>query len=258
MTCQERRDLILLYAADLGALEPAERDELRAHLASGCPSCAGALAEAEAVMAQLPEALDSVTPSPQSRDRLMQRVLATPRTSTKTLPSQARAGNSDASWRFAAAAMVLITVGLAALLAHQRWDSDDQLRRLSARLADKNTQIADLQAMLGSAQLKLIGLESQAKKGGGRVLWDADRKMWHVYVFDMTPPPPNKVYELWFITGDKKIAAGEMTLDQQGRGLMSVEVPPDIVPVAAAITDEPANDVRKYEPQGQVQLVGKV
>jgi hypothetical protein len=39
---------------------------------------------------------------------------------------------------------------------------------------------------------------------------------------------------------------------------MSVEVPPDIVPVAAAITDEPANDVRKYEPQGQVQLVGKV
>jgi hypothetical protein len=256
VTCQERRDQIFLYAADLDALEPAERDELRAHLASGCPNCAGALAEAEAIMAQVPQALDPVTPSPQARDRLMQRVLVTPKGSSSSLKMPETTTNSW--WRLAATALVLIIIGLSALLAVERNERQREARALEIALADRNTQVSDLQAMLGSAQLKLIGLESQAtKKGGGRVLWDADRKMWHVYVFDMAPPPPDKVYELWFITGDKKIAAGEVKVNREGRGLMSVEVPSSIVPIAAAITDEPANDVRKYEPQGQIQLVGK-
>jgi hypothetical protein len=228
-------------------------------LASGCTACAGALAEADATMSQIPQALEPVTPSPGARDRLMQRVLATPKRGARAV-KPAPAMPSGAWRRFAAAALILIIAGLAALLAIEHSTREHDLNEFYARLEDKNSQIADLQSMLGSAQLKLIGLESQPsqpKKSGGRVLWDADRKMWHVFVFDLAPPPPDKVYELWFITKDKKIAAGEVKVDAQGRGLMTVEVPPDIDPVAAAITDEPAKDVRKYEPQGSVQLVGK-
>ena len=43
---------MLLYVTD--GLEPAEAQELRAHLASGCPQCAGALAEAQATVGHLP------------------------------------------------------------------------------------------------------------------------------------------------------------------------------------------------------------
>jgi len=44
--CKERQDDILLYA--IGALEEPERSRLRAHMAMGCPECAGQVSEAEA------------------------------------------------------------------------------------------------------------------------------------------------------------------------------------------------------------------
>lgn len=53
MTCSDRRDQILLYAA--GQLDPAEADALRAHL---------------------PLAIPLESPSPASRERLMQRILS--------------------------------------------------------------------------------------------------------------------------------------------------------------------------------------
>src|SRR4051812_32423327 len=80
MTCIERRDSILLHALnanDNDALAPAERESIRTHLATGCPTCSAALAEAEATLAQIPLSLPLQTPSPAVRDRLMQRVLAT-------------------------------------------------------------------------------------------------------------------------------------------------------------------------------------
>ena len=58
MTCDERADAIFLLACD--ELAPDERDELRAHIADGCPRCLGALAEAQAVVARL--ALGAVEP----------------------------------------------------------------------------------------------------------------------------------------------------------------------------------------------------
>jgi hypothetical protein len=59
--CAERRDTILLYAA--GVLDAGECGGLREHLAGGCPTCAGYLAEAEATLAMLPMGLDVKEPS---------------------------------------------------------------------------------------------------------------------------------------------------------------------------------------------------
>jgi anti-sigma-K factor RskA len=63
---------MLLYVA--GALEPAEAVELRAHLAKGCPACAGALAEAEATVHQIPIALRSQTPPAGAWERIENRI----------------------------------------------------------------------------------------------------------------------------------------------------------------------------------------
>src|SRR3954469_11958353 len=74
MTCDERRDAVFLYAA--GQLEPDEREVVRAHLSAGCPRCSGTLAEAEAVLASIPLALDPVKPSAATKEKLMARVQA--------------------------------------------------------------------------------------------------------------------------------------------------------------------------------------
>jgi anti-sigma-K factor RskA len=255
VTCQERRDLILLYAADVEALEPAERDELRAHLAGGCPSCAGALAEAEATMAQLPQALDPVTPSSHARDRLMQRVLATPKRRNGSL-KLAPTVTTNPWWRYAAAALILIIAGLAALLAVEkaRWDTSE--KQLVAALGEKNVQIADLQSMLGSAQLKLMGLQAQPAQGeraGGRVLWDADRNEWHVYVFDLKAPPPGKEYELWFFPEGKPPMPGPTFMpDEKGNAYFRVSVPKGVAITGAGVTDEPTGGMPA--PTGKLQL----
>lgn len=59
MNCEQLDEQITLYA--LGTLEGAELEGLRRHLASGCPACAGRLAEAETTLALLP--LATLTPS---------------------------------------------------------------------------------------------------------------------------------------------------------------------------------------------------
>src|SRR5262245_64672601 len=85
MTCEQRREQILLFAAD--ALDASERDELTQHLRSGCPRCAGSFAEAQAVLASLPLALDPATPSPDVKQRLMQRVQASISTDAPRQPA---------------------------------------------------------------------------------------------------------------------------------------------------------------------------
>ncbi|HKQ59776.1 MAG TPA: hypothetical protein VJS92_00745, partial [Candidatus Polarisedimenticolaceae bacterium] len=88
MNCDERAELWLLYAADL--VEPAEQDELRSHLAAGCPRCAGSLAEAHAVLTQLPLALDPVAPPPELKERLLARVAASPRVAGRERTARVR------------------------------------------------------------------------------------------------------------------------------------------------------------------------
>jgi len=72
MTCNERQDWMLLYAID--GLDPIEQQETRAHLSTGCPRCAGALAEAHATAGLLALASPPVAPSIRVFERLMARV----------------------------------------------------------------------------------------------------------------------------------------------------------------------------------------
>src|SRR5262249_33232926 len=104
---------------------------------------------------------------------------------------------------------------------------------------------------------ELVKAETQPR-AFGRVMWDHDKDVWHVSVFDMQPPPAGREYELWFITPDeKKYKAGMMTVDAGGNGSMIVPVRKDIGAIAlAAFTDEPAGGVEA--PTGKPQLVGKV
>jgi anti-sigma-K factor RskA len=217
---------MLLYVTD--GLDAGERAELVAHLASGCPACAGALAEAQATVAHLPLVADQVMPPKSARDKLFARVAA----GVSQPVRKARRWMSLA----VAACIGAILAGGAVWVTLQK-------------------QLAPIKA----SQLQLVSLTSQTQpKARGRVLWDHDHGRWHVTVFDMAPPPPGKTYELWFITpGGSKVPGGTFDVDATGRGSLIASVPAGIGPIAvAAVTDEPIGGVNA--PTGSIQLVGEI
>ena len=155
MTCSECENLALDYA--VGALEPAEAEALRTHLRNGgCPACLGRLAEAEAVAAELPLALEPVAPPARARRALLEQVAAERAAREAVLPlhSDDPAMAARRRWSgpigiLAAAAAVVALGSLATLwvdgsraneLASVRSEADGARRQLSAREAE----VADL------------------------------------------------------------------------------------------------------------------
>ncbi|MBV8780876.1 MAG: anti-sigma factor [Phycisphaerae bacterium] len=234
MTCMERADLFLLDA--IGALSSEESAELHAHLASGCCVCAGNAAEATAVAAQLVHLVSPQQPPDELLVRLMSRVNASERAMTRPVAPPRRG-----VWRTVLASAIAACVAAAATVG-----VITQIRPEPHGWASPDLRY-----------VQLAGADPQPK-ARGRIFWDPDRHLWHVYVFDLQPPPDGQVYELWFINkaGEKR-KAGLLNVDQSGGGRLLVSVPSDVGPLAAAaITNEPAGGV--LQPTGKIQLVGKL
>ena len=91
-----------------------------------------------------------------------------------------------------------------------------------------------------------------------RILTDQQSHQWLLLATGMTPQPPDKTYELWFITADQKaIPGGTFNVNEKGTGTLLANVPRDIGPIAmAAVTDETAGGVPA--PKGSIQLQAKI
>jgi hypothetical protein len=221
----------------IGELPPAEKEELRAHLAAGCPVCAGSAAEARAIAAALPLALDvSEVPSPAVFESLVRRIHQ-----EYAEPNRLRLAPVARRSRFIPAA---IAASLAALITGGvMWQWLGETHRL-----------------VTTPDLQFVSLAGAAPQptAHGRVFWDKTHPSWHVYFFDLKPPPIGKEYELWFITAKgEKLAAGTFGVDAQGNAQLVAQLPPNIGPLAAAaVTDERLGGVSA--PQGSIQLLGKI
>jgi hypothetical protein len=269
---------MLPYAA--GALDPAERDAVRAHLASACPRCAVELAEAEATVAQLPLGLDPMPPSAEARAKLMSRVggAATkmthvptssaavptappaPMRMTPTPPSAPprRSWPSYAAAACVGALLAAVTVQYAyrGIYENRVARAESQIANLKAELANKDTTFTKMQQMIDSPDLRLVAFQptEERREAKGRILWDRERNQWHISVFDMQPPAPGQAYELWFFGQDKKPVAGPvLKVDATGHGSMTVDVPRHLGPITlAAFTNEPEQGLPA--PTGKIHL----
>lgn len=239
MTCEELHNLVAAYA--LGAVDPAEADAIRAHLATGCPQCAGALAEAKAVIAAIPLELTPISPPAHVRERIMQRLTPAPAIaapSPQTLPhpreNARRPVWSAVIWSAMAACLAVVFTSL--------W------------FRAHPTAVVPF---MSSPDLSLVSLSggSPQPRARGRIFWDKDRHIWHVQVFDLAPLPPQKAYELWIITPARKLPSVTFSVNSAGDAAFTAPVPANEQIAAAAITDEPAGGVAS--PTGKIQLLGK-
>lgn len=133
-------------------------------------------------------------------------------------------------------------------------------RRQIERLEMEAGRAAQTASLLQASQLLMVELRGGATQpeAQGRILWNRDRGIWHLYASGLQPAGEGRTYELWFITAaDEKIPAGTFDVDAEGRATLYVEVPKGIGTIAvAAVTDEPAGGVP--QPTGSVQLAGAV
>jgi hypothetical protein len=254
MTCDERKDAVFLYAA--GDLEPAEREAVRAHLLSGCPRCGGTLAEAEAVLASLPLALEPVKPSAATRDKLMARVRAPSASDADAAPAMklTRGMPPPSRGRFTLGSLVTysgIAATIAAIIAGVA---------VRQNMQPKIDQLASVRDLLLCERMQMVSLNQPDTPGpaSGRVYCDTDHGRWGIVVFNLKPPPPGKTYQLWAIPqGGNAMPMKTFTVDATGKAMLVQHLPLATTTFkAAAITMEP--DGGSQVPTMPIQLVGDV
>jgi anti-sigma-K factor RskA len=267
MNCSECQDLILPFA--LEALDASQRERVHAHLQTGCAQCVTELAEIQATLSQLPLSLDPVSPSPQLRQRLIDRIGAGRDAMSPTLTPSAAPSPRGLRWiepLLAGALAASVTAGLLwfRIDRQQRQMDDlrDQITRQQARIdqlqAAMETEGNTLR-LFASPAVQLVSLQGAGgqPQARGRVFWDRDRQAFHLYASGLKPLDRGKVYEMWFIdAAQKKLPAGTFEVSSRGEASLVATPPPDAGNIAAlAITEEPMGG--SAQPTGQIQLVGK-
>jgi anti-sigma-K factor RskA len=242
---EELLELAELYA--LGGLAPAERACLAEHVADGCAQCEAVLRSHARLVDELLLAVPPVQPSPSVRARLMERVRSESSELAAPSDSVSRRRRSRTSLRtpFAAAAGILLTVGLAALagvlgsrLAREsaaRADLEDALEYeeaiswsllrdaeserserigLENRLSNMSRIVAAIEAPLvrtlalaGQGEFRNAIAKAYIEPESGRLI---------VYAHNLPPAPDGRTYQLWVIVDKQPVSAGLLTADKQG------------------------------------------
>lgn len=136
-------------------------------------------------------------------------------------------------------------------------DSNELKERLETESA-KSIELAEINAVLGSPEWRIIPLAGQppAPDSSAKVYWDVRGTRWVVSA-DLPPPPPGKVYQLWFVTSAAKISAGLIHQDKTGHGFATLQFPSNVTQLAAAaITLEPEGG--SQQPTMPIYALGKV
>ena len=249
MTCDERRDLVFLYAA--GELDGAERDELRAHLADGCPRCIGALAEAEAAIARLAASeLEPVTAPETVRRALSARIAL----ESRMLEPQ----SLGAPPRAAGGLRTVLAAGLAAAAAAGVVLAFAGYRVTSAE-RDAETRHAALE-LIGSPYMRAIELSGPALgfQGHGHLYWDYHSGGCYLRATRVRAPEAGKVYVLWFTDADgAPLRAGVLQVSRDGEATLLTEMPRQIDVTGQVVVTLEA-DPRVAQPSAEAVLHGEL
>ncbi len=238
----------------------------------------GALAEAQSTFAAIPLALDRVTPAPAIKQRLMGRIGSARPDPSAMKPAKVSGDELPDSLPiriFRTLVPAAVAAGIAVIITHATVTARLKPQLIQGQAAERMLTVQEQRLdelvgtlkeqkryveMLRAPNLKLVQLDggTAQPEAVARILWDQKSNQWLLLTSGVAPQPPNKTYELWYITPDqKKIAAGTFNVDTRGEGMLFTTIPPSVGPIAiAAVTDEPAGGVSA--PTGSIQLVAKL
>ncbi len=281
--CHHRRIQILLYVS--GSLDQDETRELVAHLNTGCRECDEYLAEARAVVDQLP--LPLAAPNPQLKQRLLERIqsgshddppLQSPDHET---PAHPLALPSQPAWlkrwqrplEMVVVAVIFLMLGIAIAFPHS-----EQQRRHIAKLqaqvrslendrgmtaSPKATQPTGLieytrnvVAALKSQDLQIVSFQGDdtgnSSKAWARLLWDRQKRTCYIFAPALERTAPEHRFKLWLVTtSGQDFDAGSFKLDKSGQGRVEIDLPDDLDPIARAhiaYASDKTGSEGKYKP----------
>jgi len=240
-----------------------EASELDAHLAEVCARCEELRVELTEAATTLAAEAPAVAPPAALRRRILDSLGPASGTPAPTpvrppMPSRRRLG--IAPWLAAAAALLLVIIGLDdARLRREREDLRSRSAQLAGRLQSAETELAQraLRArVLESDDVRMLELGGKGPqpKAQGRVFWSDRARRGVLVAGNLAPLPNDRQYELWVFQNGKPINAGVFDADAQGRALFESKDFPEAAVQNFAVTVEPRGGMPA--PTGPVVLVG--
>lgn len=268
--CADVTDLAAAFV--LGALEPAEAESVRLHLA-GCREAHAEFAELGSVVPALFETVEIVEPPATLRDRILgaaaaavaeaQRATDTesareprpalkPRRILDATPSRRRFGAlGRPQW---------VSIGIAAalaLVALGAWNVQlqDEIAELTAY---RNGVVAVLdQAAQPGATLAVLSGPAGADGPSGLAAVSSGGTNVSIVMRDLAPTTGTEVYEAWLIAGENApVPIGHFTVDASGTAAFVTTAPPpgDLPALTVALTREPGPGAKT--PTGPIIAAG--
>jgi hypothetical protein len=244
-----------LPAFVLGGLEPEEADEVRRHLAS-CPGCRRELEDLRKVNRALEAAPPPADPPAYLKDEILSRVRTEvlspsdkeePEESSSSLEEQTGSSRTSRFNRFknlrivvpsAAAAAVVTIVALGIAFGYLR----EPPPVATVQLVPTSEEAAGLEGYWGVAELR------PQPSGNQQV---------ELKLNNFEEPKPNSYYELWFVSGEKRISAGSFTSVGRSETRVLLNAPPEARNYHTLLITEEHMD-NNTAPSQEVALRGEV
>lgn len=255
MNHDEAIELAGLYVLD--ALDPAERAQVDAHLAS-CPEAHDEFAEVGGVAPTLATLAEAVSAPAALKNRVMADYRAGAGAAARAPAPQVRAPAPVVElsryrrpwlgWAAAVAAVLLIAVTSGwAYVAQSRADAE-------AHRAGVLAQAIDIMSASGSSVAVLQGTGSAAGASGFAAF--GANGAGYVVVVDLPQAPAGLTYQAWYLTGKQATSAGLMNVDAEGFGLLVLPARSDTEIIALTLEPSGGSDRPTSNPILSGQLAG--
>jgi anti-sigma-K factor RskA len=212
----------LLPAYVLNSLEADEAKQVEEHL-SGCLICRNELESFQATADQLSFAVPVANPSPELRDRLMQRVQATRPQPRASIPAPARSWLERLlpAWSLASLVLILALAGFNLLL----WQRVNHLESFTSP---------------GGMRAVPLLASTLASHATGFVLISEDGDSGALIVDGLPPLGESQQYQLWLIRDGERTSGAVFSTDEKNYGGTRIRAPRSLREYAAVdITIEP-------------------
>ncbi|HXG42613.1 MAG TPA: anti-sigma factor [Dehalococcoidia bacterium] len=249
MDCQEARQALDLLA--LGALPEDEASPVEQHLAS-CAECSRYLEGSRQVAARLGLATPVLEPPP----RLRRRILAAARgPGTAGVPRQRLAWGVMAALTAAAVALSAFFFVEWRQAQDERQDLADQLSDALAAVRERD-ELMQLFTLPDLARVPMLP-QSPGLAANLSYYWSTQKRWGFIVGTALPPPPPGRVYQLWFLSSEGSRGVGTFRPSESGTVYHSFDLsvlPPNWRPSAIAVTLEPEGG--SPVPTGETVAVG--